>query len=104
MVDFIEKPKNCHIILVEKTDRLYRNFRDAVTLEDMGAEIHFVKENQIISKNSKSQDNSVHGINLVLSRNYIENLREEVKRGDARKGRAGHLSGTRSLWLSKQYD
>ena len=93
MVDFIEKPKNCQAILVEKTDRLYRNFRDAVTLEDLGAEIHFVKENQIISKNSKSQDKLVHGINLVLSRNYIENLREEVIKGMREKAEQGIYPG-----------
>jgi hypothetical protein len=41
--------------LVEKTDRLYRNFRDCVTLEDLDVEIHLPKEGQIISKDSKSQ-------------------------------------------------
>jgi len=81
MVHFFEKTKNCRIVLVEKTDRLYRNFRDAVTLEDLDLEIHLVKEGQIISKDAKSQAKLIHGIQLVLSRNYIENLREEVKKG-----------------------
>ena len=48
MVDFLRRSKNSRIVLVEKTDRLYRNFRDAVTLEDLEAEIHFVKENQVL--------------------------------------------------------
>src|SRR5262245_59455051 len=41
MVDFFKKQTktktpehSCHILLVEKTDRLYRNIRDWVTLED----------------------------------------------------------------------
>lgn len=38
------------ILIVEKTDRLYRNLRDAVTLEDLDIEIHLVKEGQIISR------------------------------------------------------
>lgn len=39
MVRFLEKTKSCRTVLVEKTDRLYRNLRDAVTLEDLEAEI-----------------------------------------------------------------
>ena len=49
-------------MLVEKTDRLYRNFRDAVTLEDLDVEIHLVKEGQVISKDAKSQAKLIHGI------------------------------------------
>src|SRR2546426_2806402 len=75
------KERDCRVILVEKTDRLYRNFRDAVTLEDLDLEIHLVKEGQIISKDAKSQAKLIHGMQLVLARNYIENLREEVKKG-----------------------
>jgi site-specific DNA recombinase len=39
MVKFFEKNPNCRVVLVEKTDRLYRNFRDCVTLEDLEVEI-----------------------------------------------------------------
>jgi DNA invertase Pin-like site-specific DNA recombinase len=76
-------------VLVEKTDRLYRNFRDAVTLEDLDVEIHLVKEGQIISKDAKSQAKLIHGMQLVLARNYIENLREEVKKGMREKAEQG---------------
>src|SRR5580704_8367260 len=34
MVSFLRARRDCRIILVEKTDRLYRNFQDMVTLED----------------------------------------------------------------------
>jgi site-specific DNA recombinase len=74
---------------VEKTDRLYRNFRDCVTLEDLDVEIHLPKEGQVISKNSKSQAKLVHGIQVVIARNYIENLREEVKKGMREKAEQG---------------
>src|SRR5215813_5610141 len=53
MVCFFTKHRDCRIVLVEKTDRLYRNFRDAVTLEDLDLEIHLVKEGQVISKEAK---------------------------------------------------
>src|SRR6266704_721394 len=46
MVEFLKRSKNHEVIFVEKTDRLYRNFKDAVIIEDLGTVIHFVKENQ----------------------------------------------------------
>jgi hypothetical protein len=84
-------------VLVEKTDRLYRNFRDAVTLEDLDLEIHLVKEGQIISKDAKSQAKLIHGMQLVLARNYIENLREEVKKGMREKAAQGIYPGRAPL-------
>ena len=78
MVRFLRENPTCRVVIVEKTDRLYRNFRDCVTLEDLEIEIHLPKEGQIIRKDSKSQAKLIHGIQVVIARNYIENLREEV--------------------------
>ena len=89
MVRFLRDHKTCRIVLVEKTDRLYRNFRDCVTLEDLDVEIHLPKEGQVISKDSKSQAKLVHGIQLVIARNYIENLRDEVRKGMREKAAQG---------------
>ncbi len=55
MVRYLEENPGCRVVIAEKTDRLYRNLRDCLTLEDMDAEIHLPKEGQIISKDSKSQ-------------------------------------------------
>jgi len=93
MVKFLERNPSCRAVLVEKTDRLYRNFRDAVTLEDLDVEIHLVKENQVISKDSKSQSRLMHGIHVVLARSYSENLREEVKKGQRAKAETGIFPG-----------
>jgi site-specific DNA recombinase len=97
MVRYFTQNRDCRIVLVEKTDRLYRNFRDAVTLEDLDLEIHLVKEGQIISREAKSQDKLVHGMQLVLARNYIENLREEVKKGMREKAEQGIYPGRAPL-------
>ncbi len=86
---FLRENRGCRVILVEKTDRLYRNFRDCVTLEDLDVEIHLPKEGQIISKDAKSQAKLVHGIQLVIARNYIENLRDEVRKGMREKAEQG---------------
>ena len=89
MVRFFRENPNCRVAIVEKTDRLYRNFRDCVTLEDLEIEIHLPKEGQVISKDAKSQAKLVHGIQVVIARNYIENLREEVRKGMREKAEQG---------------
>jgi site-specific DNA recombinase len=89
MVRFIEKTSTCRVVIAEKTDRLYRNLRDYLTLEDLDVEIHLPKEGQIISRDAKSQAKLIHGIYIVLARNYIENLREEVEKGMREKAEQG---------------
>jgi site-specific DNA recombinase len=89
MVTWFKRNRSCRVLLVEKTDRLYRNFRDAVTLEDLDIEIHFVKEGSAVSKDSRSQTRLIQGIHLVMARNYSENLREEVKKGMREKAEQG---------------
>ena len=89
MVRYFEQHSECRAVLVEKTDRLYRNFKDCITLEELEVELHLVKENRIIGKDSKSQDRLLHDVHLVLAKNYIENLREEVKKGMREKAEQG---------------
>jgi site-specific DNA recombinase len=65
---FKKQPKSktsadgCRILLVEKTDRLYRNLKDWVTLDDFDLEIHLVKENIVLSNDSRSSEKFMHGI------------------------------------------
>jgi site-specific DNA recombinase len=93
MITFLKRNRMCRILLVEKTDRLYRNQRDALTLEDLDISIHFVKENETLSKDSKSQVKLMHDIRLAMARNYSENLREEVKKGMSEKASQGTYPG-----------
>jgi DNA invertase Pin-like site-specific DNA recombinase len=79
----------CRTILVEKTDRLYRNIRDYATVDELGVEIHLVKENEIISPDSRSSEQFVHGIKVLMARNYSLNLGEETIKGMTEKARAG---------------
>ena len=81
MVSYLQQHPACRVLLVEKTDRLYRNFKDYLTIGELDREIHFVKENEILSKDSRSAEKFVHEIKLVMAKNYIDNLSEEVKKG-----------------------
>jgi len=91
MVKLLHVPPRSRIILVEKTDRLYRNFSDYVTLENLDVEIHLVKEGEILSKDSRSHVKFIHGIKVLMAKNYIDNLSEEVKKGHLEKESKKHL-------------
>ena len=96
MVDFLKKESKaksrercCRILLVEKTDRLYRNLKDWVTIDEIELEIHFVKENVVFSQDSHSSEKFMHGIKVLMAKNYIDNLSEETKKGMREKAAQG---------------
>jgi DNA invertase Pin-like site-specific DNA recombinase len=90
MIAFLKKPQNgCRTILVEKTDRLYRNIRDYSRVDELGVTIHFVKEGSILSPNSRSSEQLVHGIKVLMARNYSQKLAEETKKGQVQKAKSG---------------
>ena len=89
MLDFLKKNPTCKILLVEKTDRLYRNLKDWVTLDEFDLEIHFVKENVVLSRDSRSSEKFMHGIKVLMAKNYIDNLSEETRKGMLEKAEQG---------------
>ncbi len=89
MAAFLRSSRECRTILVEKTDRLYRNFEDAVLLGTLGVDIHFVKEGTIYNRKTKSSEKLQHDLKLVIAKNYIDNLSEETRKGLMEKARQG---------------
>lgn len=82
MVSYLQSNEDSRIILVEKVDRLYRNLVDYCTIDNIkGLEVHFVKENEILSENSRSSIKFMIGIRVLMAKQYIENLSEESKKG-----------------------
>ncbi len=79
------KEKKIESILVEKTDRLHRNFADFVRIEELtekfGVTVYFVKEGKAIGKGSRSSDKTMHGVQMVMAKAFIDNLKEEVQKG-----------------------
>src|SRR5258708_5863527 len=90
MVAFLREQSTCRILLGEKTDRLYRNIKDWVTIDDLGVEVHLVKEGVILSQDSRSSEKFMHGIRVLMAKNYIDNLSEEVRKGMREKAEQGH--------------
>ena len=56
MADYPRKHPEARITLVEKTDRLYRNLKDWMTLDELDLEIHFVKKSVVLSADSRSSE------------------------------------------------
>lgn len=97
MLDYLRTHTEVRVVLVEKTDRLFRNLKDYVLVEglveELGLEIHFVKEGQVLRPDSRSQDRLVQGIFAVLARNYIQNMQEEILKGQLIKAEKGQYPG-----------
>ena len=89
MLAFLKKQPTCRTMIVEKTDRLYRNLKDWVTIDDFGLEVHFPKENVIIGPDSRSSEKFLHGIKVLMAKNYVENLGEEASKGMREKAKSG---------------
>ncbi len=97
MIQFVKADVNIKAVLCEKTDRLYRNFKDYVTVDELDLEIHLVKESEVLSKNSKSHQKFIHGIKVLMAKNYIDNLVEETRKGMLEKAERGIFPSGASL-------
>lgn len=95
MIQYVVK-NDIDVIVCEKIDRLTRNLKDAATASDWIAEgedrqIHFVKENFIVSKHTKAHENLVWDMKVAIARFYTNNLSEEVRKGQKEKTSQGWL-------------
>ncbi len=88
--------KDIKIIVCEKSDRLTRNFTDMIMIdawlkEDGERQVHLVKDSLVLHKDSHSQEKLNWGVRILFSQNYIDNLSEEVKKGQKEKIAQGWL-------------
>ena len=95
MLSYLDKNK-IEVLVVEKTDRLSRNLKDAVAVNEWVAkssnnQVHFVKENFVLSRDSKSNEKFIWNIKVTVAQLYIDNLSEEVKKGQKEKLAQGWL-------------
>lgn len=89
MLRCLRRDPDIGILLVEKTDRLYRNLKDWAIIDDLGIEVHFVKENFVLSDDCRSSEKFMHGIKVLVAKSYIDNLSEESTKGMLEKARQG---------------
>src|SRR2546430_16564225 len=95
-------------MLVENNDLLYRNHKDWVTLDDLEVENHFPKEGVVLSRESRSSEKFMHGIKVLMAKNYIDNLSEETRKGMTEKAEQGFWPSAaprskRGAWLHMRW-
>ena len=95
MLSFV-RSKRVNIILCEKIDRLTRNLKDGAVISDWVMEnedrqVRFVKENFVVSKNTRAHENLVWDMKVAIARFYTNNLSEEVKKGQIAKLESGWI-------------
>jgi DNA invertase Pin-like site-specific DNA recombinase len=91
MVRFLQEHPQVRILLCEKTDRLYRNFKDYVTIDELEVTLIFVKEGSVLNRQSRSHEKFIHGIKVLMAKNYIDNLSEETRKGLLEKAEEGEF-------------
>jgi DNA invertase Pin-like site-specific DNA recombinase len=89
MVAYLKAHPAIRALLVEKTDRLYRNLKDWVTVDELDVEMHFPKEGVVLSRESRSSEKFMHGIKVLMAKNYVDNLSEETRKGMLEKAEQG---------------
>lgn len=95
IIEFFDRSKKgcCPELIVEKLDRLSRNHGDAATvyrlLNEKALKVHFAKENQILSNESKSAEILLFDMKFAMSKFFSNNLSEETKKGMTEKAHQG---------------
>ena len=95
MLDFIKK-NDIKVLVCEKTDRLLRNKKDAVKIDEWmndneDRSVHFVKESSVLHRDSKSHEKFIWNIRVSVAQFYTDNLSEDVKKGQVEKIAQGWL-------------
>ncbi len=93
LIAFARSHQDVQALIFEKADRMTRNYADLVRIYDLiekhDKEAHFFKENFFIGKDSRSSEKLRLDIQVVLARNYVNNLSEEVTKGMLQKVKQG---------------
>ncbi len=97
VVDEIKRAKEAVALVVETVDRLQRSFRESVLLDELRKEgrleIHFIRENLIIHKDSNSSEIQRWDLAVFVAKSYVLQLSDNVKRSFEQKRRSGEWIG-----------
>lgn len=112
MVEFVKKDKSIDAIIAFRVDRITRNFRDAVAMDDLRnkyeKELHFVDDRLVINKNSKSSEISQWDLKVFLAKQYINRLKDDARNTRYTKLENGELPwkapyGYKNIELDKRH-
>ena len=84
MLDYVKEQKHKTAIVVNCVDRLQRGYKESGVLDDLRSqgriELHFYKENLILTKDSNSSDIMRWDIGVFAAKTYVGALRDNVIR------------------------
>ncbi len=97
VLELIKKSKEQLALVVETVDRLQRSFKESVILDDLRkegkVEIHFVRENLVLSKSANSSQLLQWDMAVMFARSYVLQLSDNVKRSLDQKLKNGEWIG-----------
>lgn len=96
VIDEIEASKERIALIAETIDRVQRSFKESVLLLELikadKVEVHFIRENLVIHKNSNSSEFIRWDMGVMFARSYVLNISDNVKRTFELKRRKGELT------------
>ena len=97
MVQYVKASKDVKIIIAYRVDRITRNFRDAVLVDELlqskNKEIHFVYDRLVISKDTVGRDIQDWDLKVFLAKQYLNRLKEDATNSASYMLRNGLLPG-----------
>ena len=93
VIEEIRASKEPLALIVETIDRLQRSFKESVLLDEFRKqgrlEIHFIRENLVIHKNSNSSELQRWDLGVFMARSFVLQISDNVKRTIEHKLRNG---------------
>lgn len=89
MIGFIKETPSIEAVICHKVDRLCRNFRDFITIDDLRIKPLFVEEEFPDNASGKL----TYGMKVLLAKHYCDNLSDEVRKGQLGKLEEGGFPG-----------
>ncbi|MDP3444953.1 MAG: recombinase family protein, partial [Ignavibacteria bacterium] len=84
LIDKINNSIETVALVTDTVDRLQRSFKESVILDEIRkagkVELHFVRENLIITQNSNSSEILRWDIAVMFAKSYVTQLSDNVKR------------------------
>jgi DNA invertase Pin-like site-specific DNA recombinase len=97
IIDEIKQSDEIIALIVETIDRLQRSFKESVLLDGFRRqgklEIHFIRENLIIHKDSNSSEIQRWDLGVFLAKSYVLQISDNVKRSIEHKLKNGEKPG-----------
>ena len=109
ILDYLSKHEQIHYLLVEKVDRLSRNFEDYINVDGWlkkseHNKLVFVKQNLIIHQNSLAHERFQWGIHTLLANNTSNNMGDEISKGMKQKAEMGIFPGKTPIGYKNQQE